>query len=194
MPTNPKRLIEERILAAEWSRRGGPPAGDDWFAELADLPPLSVVADRAFPSWVLERRLRFWDALGHRPGPGPLRDGLAGPPMPGLGAEDHAAWVYGSAGVETDDPFVAGLARSLGRPCSGPPAGPDDRNRLEGFFTRWAGPPGTPVATVPPAYSRLEAATVAGDRWFGRRGPGAGWERLHGTVAWAGRMKRRVRP
>lgn len=195
MPTNPKRLLEERILAAEWARRGGPPPGEGWAAELDDLPPLTELADRAFPAWVLERRLRFWDALGHRPGPGPYVGGLGQLPVPGTGAEDHAAWVYGSPAVETDDPFVAGLARALGRPCRGPAADPDARHRLEGFFLRWAGPPGPePARAVPPPYSRLEAATVAADRWFGRRGPGMGWERLSSAVGWAGRIKRRVRP
>ena len=195
MRPDPKRLLEERILASEWARRGGPPAGSGWTAEMDGLPPLSELADRAFPAWVLERRLRFWDVLGHRPGPGPMTGGLADAPPGAAGAEDLAAWVYGSPSVETDDPFVAALARALGRPCSGPPGDPGARDHLDGFFERWAGPPRpVPARAVPPAYSRVEAASAGADRWFGRRGPGAGWEQLSRAVAWSGRLKRRVRP
>lgn len=193
MPADPKRLLEERILAAEWARRAGPPAGDSWAVELDALPPLSAIAPRAFPTWVLERRLRFWEDLGHRPEP--TARWLAGPPVAGVGAADVAAWVYGSSAVETDDPFLASLARALGRPCSGPPGDPGAPDRLDRFFDRWAGParPGTGRA-VPPSYSRLESASAAADRWFGRRGAGAGWERLSEVVGWAGRVKRCIRP
>lgn len=193
MPPNAERLVSDRILANEWARRGGPPATGGWAAELAGLPPVSELAARAFPVWVLERRLRFWDLLGHRPGP--VQGRLGDVPLPPAGAEDYAAWVYGAPAVSTADPFVAGLARALGRDCDGPATGPDAADRLERFLGRWAGPPGTGPdhLAVPPAFSRLEAATVAADRWFGRRGPGAGWDRLSTAVGWAGRMKRRLR-
>ena len=196
MPTNAQRLISDRILAIEWARRGGPPAAGGWVAELADLPPLSILADRAFPSWVLERRLRFWAALGYWPGPGRLDGGLDDIRLPCARAEDYAAWVYGSPAVATADAFLASLARSLGRDCDGPPNGPDPQGRLERFFLRWGGAPQPdpwPPA-VPPAYARLEAATITGDRWFGRRGPSPGWDRLSTAVGWAGRTKRRLRP
>lgn len=192
--------IGQRILDVEWRRRapGDPPS--DLLSALGGLPPLSVLAGRAFPRWVLDRRLTFLEKVGwDRPLP-PTLTSLGDLPQTVTIPEDMVALVAGAVRVATDDPFLAALARCFGRPCDGPDQSADAVQQLDDLIDRFASRPAAtsvdtgPDPAVSPTRSRMEALTVRADRRFGRSGMARGWEGLYAAVSAAGRAKRAIRP
>jgi hypothetical protein len=196
----PADLVSRRILEIELRKRGRSPVEvpSSW---PADVPPLSVLARRVFPDFVLERRLRYLRAIGRYPADGPVLRSIdeigAGLHQIGATAEDVVAWVSGASSVQSAEPFLAALGWSLSKPGSGPAPSPDAVEIVDGHLDALAGCSADPESDQPnlhvsPVWSRIEAATLPGDRFFGRRGPSDMWPRAAESVGRLGELKRRV--
>lgn len=200
----PSAVISARILSVEAARRVGPgyPSGAGRHTGRPEppegLPPLAIVAERCFPLWVSLRIDRFEEAIGSRRGSRPLRT-LDAAARAGATPEELIAGVRAAGSVETTDPYLAALAWSLGVQCRGPIPAPGSTALVDSWLDDALGPLSGPSASgpradLPPEWGRLEAATVGGDRFFGRRAPPPTWEAAAAAVGRLGQIKRRIRP
>ncbi|HWE55692.1 MAG TPA: hypothetical protein VG435_09275 [Acidimicrobiales bacterium] len=189
--TSPRSLISDRILTVELARRGSSLVPADLEDRIADWPPLSLMAGATFPDWVLDRRQRVIIGMGVRlPG---VVHGLDELDESGRTAEDYVTMVRSADRVETDDLFLACLARSVGVGVNGPTAPVDGLVLLELELAQAAGPPATDVrCDQPPVYARMEAVTLSNDRFFGRRPGRSPWELAGAALSTGGDWKRRV--
>ncbi len=191
-------VVAERVIAHEIGWRTGRTLLLDVPID-PGLPPLPLLAGRAFPPALLERRLRFLRAMEWYPDEAPAVTPGVDPALPDEASlADWVAAVFGAAVVLSSDPRVGALAWSLGRPVRGVAAGTTDTGPLDTFFDRaadaldpdWRRRARADMGTSPP-WSRLETATVGADRWFGRGRAGPLWSGLSGLVAGAGDEKRK---
>ncbi len=176
---------------------------------------MTTLAGRAFPRAVLERRLRFLRAVDWYPDAAPDvalgvdTDLPLGSLPPEASLEDHLAAVVGARVVtvsqEPADPATAALVWALrGQspvPSTLPPT-PGEIAELAAFFDRQADAAdpewrvrlsdadGGGIAAVT-TWARLEAATLSGDRFFGRRPAGRAWGTVSRLVWWLAEYKRR---
>lgn len=186
--------VSVRVVETEMARRI-----PDWdgrsVAVPPGLPPLTMLADRAYSRDVLERRLRFLRLMGWYPDPPPVVVPGTAPVLPDQATvEDHLAVIYGAAGVSAADPAIAALSSAL---RDGPP-GPEETRALTAFFDQqadavdpgWRGRwPHDPAAAS--AFARGEAANLHGDRLFGRRRAGRLWTAISDVVWRLAEQKRR---
>lgn len=199
IPLSLAQRVQDRVVDHELRRRLGP--GAPTTVQLPpELPPAALLAARAFPVGVLERRLRFIRAVGWWPEPPFVFSDELGPRLPlEASLEDEIATLWGASQVQVTDPALSVLSAALRLPLSGRSAAPaGDLDELDAFFDRMADQidPGWrdhagPATAIPPAWSRLEAATTHADWWFGRRRAGRFWRILHGVVTALGNQKRR---
>ncbi len=183
--------VSARVVWSEMARRI-----PDWDGRPVTvppgLPPLTTLADRAYPRAVLERRLRFLRLMEWYPGEATL------PPEAGI--EDRLAIIWASAAPPDPDadPGATSLIWALRAPGTVRPGGREGMAALAAFFDgqadtidpgwrdRW---PRHPLAAS--AWARAEAAALPADRFFGRMRAGAGWDALSDLVWRLAELKRR---
>ncbi len=179
--------VLQRVVEHELTARLGPSAPLSVGPE-AGLPPLVLLAARTITPEVLQRRIRFLRIVGWlAEPPTPLPE----PSLPAQASlEDRVAAVLVSPAVKSDPDLIA-----LGDAYDGPDDG--EIRRLDAFFDRVADAvdpawrqhvPGPPATS--PAWSRLEAATMDADRWFGHRRTGRLWSSVASAAGWLGEEKR----
>ncbi|MGQ0615619.1 MAG: hypothetical protein ACT4PW_01285 [Acidimicrobiia bacterium] len=191
--------IGRRVVEAELARRlPGRRPGPSTVGAAAPPQSLALLVPHAFPLPVLERRLRFLRAAGWYPVEAPAVTPGRDPALPGeAGIADHVAAVLGASRIVSDGPDIGALAWALGRPLVGTGPAGTDVAVLSRYFDDLADQvdPGwrrlTPrPPTVVARWARMEAATVAADRWFGRGRGGRAWEAVADGVGRLGRLKR----
>lgn len=193
-PSELLRAVEARILAHELRRRAAVAAT---VPARHDGPPLTVLAARAFPRPLLERRLRFLRAVGWIDGDlGPCVP-FEAPALPApAGVADHVAVIGLAPRVETDDPALAALAHAVGAPvAASAPAAPVDDGSWDAYLDALADahdPSWRHRAGRGPDWAGLEAVTVQLDAAFGRRRARSAWPALREAARWSGEVKRRI--
>jgi hypothetical protein len=118
---------------------------------------------------------------------------------PEASLEDEIAILSEAAEIRITDPDLRAVcdAVRLARSRISPPPS-REISSLEAFFDAvadqidpdWRAQAGR-VTAIPPNWSRLEAATIHADWWFGRRRTGRTWRFLHRFVTEVGNQKRR---
>jgi hypothetical protein len=208
-PADLVAAVSARVTCCEMARRA-----PDWDGRSVTLPeglgPLTVLAGRVYPTFVLERRLQFLRAVGW------LSETHVGPEAraalpPDASVEDHLAVLYGAG---PHDPLVAGPQAgvdpalvALGRALRGGDRGSDasDRDRidaLDAFFDSLADTidPGwqhrsprevSATLAADTVWARVEATGLHGDRFFGRRRSGRRWAALSDLMWRLAERKRR---
>ncbi len=118
---------------------------------------------------------------------------------PEASLEDEIAILWAAVEVRVTDPDLRALSYALRSARSGITSTPSPEvARLDAFFDAvadqidpdWRSQTGH-VTAIPPGWSRLEAATIDADWWFGRRRTGRTWRFLHRCVTELGNQKRR---
>lgn len=186
--------VRRAILAHETASRLGPGSPPLQPPHGSGPGPLTELAGRAFPAWLLERRLRFLRAVGwidvvesYRPGVAP-----ALPPVASLA--DHVAVVSAASTVVTDDAELAAMAAALGRRVDGPRPAAADPDAWRSLFDALADardPRWRVHRPSPATAAALEAVACEADSWFGRRRSRSPWRVLRGAARRAGETKRR---
>jgi hypothetical protein len=191
--------VRQRIVDHELARRVGrrSPAHDEAAVTVTGAPPLTALTGRVFGRAVLERRQRFLQAVGWIALP--LDECVPGrtPALPDVASiEDHLAVMIAAGHVRADDVDVATMAASLDATVVGTEPAPLDAARWDEHFDRIADGlvPGWRhrVTATGSAWAALEAVSVAGDTWFGRRRQARSlWPVARRAVEGAAEVKRR---
>ena len=181
MSFSPSRLraVRERIVAHETSAR----LGRRLAVELpTETPPLTILAGRAFPADVLDRRLRFLEQVGW----------LADVPEHAT-IEDCLAAIRAAPTFRAEDEETAALALSIGATLNGPPPRCEPAY-WDAFFDGVADreTPGWRLGPPPAAVTaRFESVTLRGDSFFGRHRAVPFWPATAAVLGRIGDAKRR---